>query len=89
MFSTYRPPRQLVEYLFKDVGYAWDTYGKAYEKVFLAVDFDTEETEPCLSKFLTSYDSKSLVKDKPCFKNLENLTCIDLFIRIVLAAFKK
>ena len=78
VFSTYRASRQLVEYFFKHVGYALDTYRQAYEKFFLAVDLNTEETEPCLSEFLTSYDSKSLGKDKTCFKNLENPTRIDL-----------
>ena len=48
-----------------------------------------EETEPCLSELLTKYDSKSLVKDKTCFKNPENPRCIDLFITNSNGSFQK
>lgn len=43
-------------------------------------DFNTEKADPYLSGFSTSYDFKSLVKDKTSFKNSENPRCIDLFI---------
>ena len=79
IFVTFRPPSQPVEYFFKRVGYTLDIYREAYENFFLAGDFNTEETEPCLSEFLTSYDSKSLVKHKTCFKNTENPRCIIFF----------
>ena len=61
-------PNHPVESFVKYVGHALDTYAK----FFLAGDFNTEETEPCLSEFLTSFYSKNLVKDKTCFKNPEN-----------------
>ena len=83
IFGTYHPPSQPVEYFFKHVGYALDIYRLTYEKFFLAGDFNTVETEPCFSEFLTSYDSKSLVKDKTYLKILIFLS------QIVLAVFKK
>ena len=43
-------------------------------------DFNAEDTEPCLSRFLYEHNSKNLVKDKTCFKSLENPSCIDLFL---------
>ena len=61
-------PNHPVESFVKYVGHALDTYAK----FFLACDFNTEETGPCLSEFLTSFYSKNLVKDKTCFKNPEN-----------------
>ena len=79
IFGTYHSPSQPEEYFFKHVGYALDTYGQTYENFLLAGDFNVEETEPCLSELLTKYHSKSLVKDKTCFKNPENPRCIDLF----------
>lgn len=39
-----------------------------------------EETEPNLLEFLSNYDAKNLVKNKPCFKNLLNPQCIDFSI---------
>ena len=39
-----------------------------------------EEQKTCLSDFLFEYQAKNLVKDKTCFKSIENPSCIDLFI---------
>ena len=43
-------------------------------------DFNSEDTEPRLSELLYEYDLKNIVKDKTCFKNPNNPSCIDLFI---------
>ena len=69
IFSTYRPSSQPMEYFFKHISYALDRYRQTYQKFFLAGDFNTEETKPCLSEFLTCYDSKSLVKDNMLWKS--------------------
>ena len=37
----------------------------------------------------SKYDSKSLVKDKTCFKNPKNPRCIDLFITNSIGSFQK
>ena len=89
IFGTYCSPSQPVEYFFKHVGYALDTYGQTYKIFYLAGDFNTEETEPCLSEILTKYNSKSLVKDKTCFKNPKNPRCINLFITNSISSFQK
>ena len=52
-------------------------------------DFNAEEAEPYLSGFSSSYDFKSLVKDKTSFKNPENPRCIDLFIINSTGSFQK
>ena len=43
-------------------------------------DFNAEDSEPCLSEFLGQYQAKNIVKDKTCFKNPDNPSCIDLFL---------
>ena len=43
-------------------------------------DFNSEDTEPRLSELLYEYDLKNIVKDKTCFKNPNNPSCIDFFI---------
>ena len=87
ILGTYCSPNQPVEYFFKHVGYALDAYGQTYEKFLLAGDLNTEETEPFFSEFSTNYGSKSLVKEKTCFKNPENPRCIGL--SITNSIFKK
>ena len=89
IFGTYRPPSQPVEYFLKHVGYALDAHGQIYGKFLLAGGFNIVETEPSLSKFLTKYDSKSLVNDKTCFKNPENPRRTDLFITNSIGSFQK
>ena len=74
IFGTYCPPSQPEEYFFKHVGYALDSYRQTYEKIFLAAGFNAEETEPYLSEFLTSYDSKSLVKHKKMYVKVFRLS---------------
>ena len=85
------PSSSAIEYFFKYVCYALDTYTQTYEKFFLAGDFNKGDTEPCLCNCLTSHDSKCLVKDKTYFKNPENLRCIgiDLFAIIWIGCFQK
>ena len=43
-------------------------------------DFNAEDSEPCLSQFLTENEAKNIVKNKTCFKSISNPSCIDLFI---------
>lgn len=49
---------------FKHLGFALGFHRHTYETLLLAVDLNAEETEPCMSEFLTNYDSQNLVKDK-------------------------
>ena len=74
------PPGQSDQYYFDCVGRSIDKYS-SYDNFILAGDFNAEEWEPCLkSSFMFEYDIYCLVKDKTCFKNPDNPSCIDLFI---------
>ena len=63
----------------EEIGLALDVYSN-YDKFLLTGDFNMEEEETCISDFLFEYNAKNLVKDKTCFKNIDNPSCIDLFI---------
>ena len=83
MFATYHsghPDYGLSDsdYL-EEIGLALDVYSN-YNKFLLEGDFNMEEDETLLSNFLNDYQAKNLVKDKTCFKSLENPSCIDLYI---------
>ena len=43
-------------------------------------DFNAEPNEPAISDFCEIYNSKNIIKEKICFKNPENPTCIDLIL---------
>ena len=79
LFGTYHPPSQSDKEYFEQVGLALDVYSD-YGKFLLTGDFNAEDSESCLKDFLYHYDAKNLVKQKTCFKSVENPSCIDLFL---------
>ena len=80
LFGTYHPPNQSDNYYFNHLGNALDIYNQTYKNFLLMGDFNAEDSKPCISQFLHQYEAKNLVKDKTCFKSINNPSCIDLFI---------
>jgi exonuclease III len=64
---------------FHEISLALDKY-VTYEKILLAGDFNIKETNPVLEDFLYEHSMKNNVKENTCFKNLDNPSCIDLFL---------
>ena len=64
---------------YEQVGLALDKYS-SYDKFLLAGDFNMEEDEEVLQNFLYERNAKNLVKEKTCFKSMDNPSCIDLLI---------
>ena len=54
-------------------------YGN-YDNILLLGDFNSEFSEPCLNDFCDIYNLKNLVKEPTCYKNLDNPSCVDLFL---------
>ena len=61
------------------MGLALDVYSN-YNKFLLAGDFNVQEGDDSLQEFLDDFSANNLVKEKTCFKSLENPSCIDIFI---------
>ena len=80
LFGTYHPPSQNDALYFDSIGRALDIYSQKYDKIMLAGDFNAEETETILKDFMDIYGLKNLIKEKTCFKSLQNPTCIDIFL---------
>ena len=80
LFGAYRPPSQSITYFLDSVSNALDIYLKFYDNFLLVGDFNCEESESNMSSFLSQYNASSLVKQPTCFKNIQNPSCIDLFI---------
>ena len=64
ILGTYHLPNQPDDYFFKAVGNTLDQYLKTYETFLLLGDFNAEDTEPILSKFLEQYEAKNIMKNK-------------------------
>ena len=83
LFATYHSTHEVYgmndgDYL-EEIGMALDVYSN-YDKFLLAGDFNMEEQETLLNDFLFEYKANNLVKEKTCFKSIENPSCVDLFI---------
>ena len=86
--GTYHPPNQNDKYFFDFLGRALDIYSDRYVKFLLAGDFNAQVGEPVINTFLQDYDAKNIVKENTCFKNIENPSCIDLFITNSVNSFQ-
>ena len=86
LFGTYHPPSEADIYYFDNLDKAFDTYS-SYEKRLLIADFNTETSEPRIDSFIYEHDLQNLVKEKTCFKSVENPSCIDLILTSNAMAF--
>ena len=77
--KTYHPSSQSDEYFFNNLDKAIDTYSR-YDKVLLVGDFNTEISEQRIESFLYTHELCNLIKEKTCFKNMQNPSCIDLLL---------
>ena len=73
-------PSQNDKYFFECLGKPLDVYSDKYDKFLITGDFNIQIGEAIIDTFLQDYDAKNIVKEKTCFKSIENPSCIDLFI---------
>ena len=51
-----------------------------YENILLMGDLNSEINEERMAIFCNTYNFQSLVKRPPCFKSIENPSCVDLIL---------
>ena len=71
----------------QQVRFALDKYS-TYDKILLAGDFNIGDQEEILEDFLFEQNMKNLVKEKTCYKSIENPSCIDLFLTNTALSFQ-
>ena len=72
-------PPQSDPYFFDKSDKALNVYA-TYKKVLLTGDFHTQEGEKGLDIYLYQNELKSLNKESTCFRDPNNLSCIDLIL---------
>ena len=77
---SYNPHRDNITPHLRNISTALDKLSTDYENVILLGDINVEIEEKNLSNFMSVYNLKTLIKQKACFKNPENQTCIDLVL---------
>ena len=78
--GCYHPHKQSNDYFLHHLGNALDKFSKTYSNFLLVGDFNAEESNSSMAEFLNNYGAKNIVKEKTCFRSLNNPSCIDLFI---------
>ena len=77
---SYNPHRDKIAPHLKNISTALDKLSSKYENIILLGDFNVEIEEKNISDFTNIYNLRSLIKEKTCFKNPENPSCIDLIL---------
>jgi len=89
LLGAYRPPSLNLGNFLDSVSRALDVYLKSYDNFLLAGDFNCNESDSEMFDFLHQYSSYNIVKEPTCFKNVDNPSCIDLFITNKNKSFQK
>ena len=78
--GLYHLPSQKDQYFFDNIDKGLDIYS-TYEKVILDGDFNSQISENCIDTFMYHHNLQSIIKEPSCYKNPNNPSCIDLFLR--------
>ena len=77
---SYNPHKENIISHLNNLSTALDKFCTNYENIILLGDFSVEVDEKNMSEFMNLYNLRNLVKQKTCFKNPENPSCIDLIL---------
>ena len=80
LFLTYFLPSKSEDYHFSQVSNCLDGFSSTYDRFLLVGNANAEDSKETLFNFLEKHNDANIVKDKTCFKSLDNSSCIDLFI---------
>ena len=86
--GAYHSPSQSDEYFSNDFDKAFDTYNFSMIS-FICEEFNAEISEQRIESFLYMDELSNLVKEKTCFKNMQNPSCIDLLLTNNIYAFQR
>ena len=77
---SYNPKKSLISNHLREIGNNLDLLSSKFDNYLLMGDFNLEPNEPAISDFCEICNTKNIIKEKTCFKNPENPTCIDLIL---------
>ena len=78
--SSFNPEKNLIANYLNFFGKNIYSQLRQFEIFILMSDFNVEPNYANMKNFCQIYDCKNIVKDKTCFKNSINTTCIDFII---------
>ena len=81
-------PNSQISYRIKETGKDLDVLTWKYGNIILVSDFNAEPADTIVSDFCEIYNLKNIIREKTCFKNPNNSSCIDLIITNVSKSFQ-
>ena len=78
--SSYNHHKENIASHHSNISAALEKLCADYENIILLDDFNVKVKEKNIPDFMSTYNLKSLVKQKTCFKNPDNPSCIDLIL---------
>ena len=78
--DSYNPHKENIASHLSNVSAALDKLCADHENIILLGHFNVEVKGKNISDFMSTYNLKSLVKQKTCFKNPDKPSCIDLIL---------
>ena len=74
------PNKKNVQFHFENLTKRLASYSSNYENLIIFGDLNVSIDNSYMAGFFDTYDLRSLITDPACFKNPENLTCVDLIL---------
>ena len=81
-------PNSQISYHIKETGKGLDVLTWKCDNIILMGDFNAEPADTIVSDFYEIYNLKNIIREKTCFKNPNNSSCIDLIITNVPKSFQ-
>ena len=80
LYCSYNPKYSQISYHLKEIDKDLDVLTSKYDNIILMGDFNAEPADTVVSDFCEIYNMKNIIREKTCFKNTNNPSCIDLII---------
>ena len=72
--------KSLIENHLRQLQKQLDAFSERYKHFLIMGDFNADFSDLSMTSFCILFKLKSIVKEPTCYKNPENLSCIDLFL---------
>ena len=77
---SYNPNKTFITKHLAEIGRNQDLFLSKHDNFILLKDFNSPPREQLIRDFCHVYNCQNIIKDKTCFKNPRNPSCVDLFI---------
>ena len=74
---SYNPKYSQISHHLKEIGKDLDVLTSKYDNIILMGDFNAEPADTFVSDFCEIDNRKNIIREKTCFKNPNNPSCID------------